>query len=205
MKKLIALCVILSLPALAVVGADVKYVGGTQPGLTAGVSGHLDTTAKSSLIFENGAKKLAIPYESIQSFEYSKEVSRELGVLPTIAVGLLKPRQHRHLFRIVYRIENSNQVAIFEVPKEMPRVLQAVLEARGAHLSSSLKPRGCSGIDLSAPQYSRDTPKTIPDHAARARPPSYDQAGVVGREPAAGIPLTCQSPSPYQGSKRRRR
>lgn len=151
MKKLIALCLILSMPALGVDSANVKYIGGTQAGIAPGVIGHLDTTSDGSLIFEYGANKLAIPYESIQSFDYSKEVAHHLGVLPAIAVGLLKARQHRHIFRVIYRVENSDQAAIFEVPKEMPRVLQAALQAHGAQSSSKPKPCGCSGDRRSTP------------------------------------------------------
>ena len=143
MKRLIALCLILSLPALAAARADVKYVGGTLVGMAPRVAGHFDTTAENSLIFQYGANKLAIPYASIQSFEYSKEVSHHLGVLPAIAVRLLKARQRRHFLRVTYRTENSPQVAIFEVPKQMPRVLTAVLEAHVAHESSAPRPCAC--------------------------------------------------------------
>jgi len=91
----------------------------------------LDTTSEKSLTFETSGKKLLIPYADIQSFEYSTEVTRHLGVLPAIAIGLVKMRRRRHYFRISYRgADNVSQVAIFEVPKHMPRMLRAVLEAR---------------------------------------------------------------------------
>ncbi len=133
MKKFGAFCLLLivSLPALAVEDGQVMYVGGTAPGVTAGVVGRLDTTAETALIFECSGNKLAIPYDTIQSFDYSKEVTRHLGVLPAIAVRTVKMRRHQHFFRISYRDSNQvEQAVVFEVPKHMPRTLQAVLETR---------------------------------------------------------------------------
>ncbi len=68
--------------------------------------------------------------------EYSQQVARHLGVLPAIAVGLVKRRQRRHFLRISYHDESSTaQVAIFEVSKETPHTLLAILEVRA--------PQGC--------------------------------------------------------------
>jgi hypothetical protein len=133
MKRLVAsfLLLALTLPAAAVEDGQAMYSGGTVPALTAGLVGRLDTTSETSLTFEYGSNKLAIPYAAIESFEYSTEVAYHLGVLPAIAVALLKRRERRHFFRISYRDANSvSQVAIFEVPKRMPRTLQSVLQAR---------------------------------------------------------------------------
>lgn len=133
MQKLVAFFLLLTLciPALAVEDGQVMYVGGSAPGVSAGVVGRLDTTADKALIFEYSGNKLAIPYDAIRSFEYSKEVTKHLGVLPAIGVGMLKMRRHQHFFRISYRDSNHvEQVAVFEVPKHMPRILKAVLETR---------------------------------------------------------------------------
>src|SRR5579863_8804560 len=133
------------MPASAAPGAAddwrVKYAGGTVPGMNIGVVGKMDTTSDTSLIFEHAGDKLTIPYASIESFDHAEEVARHLGVLPAIVVGLLKARQHRHFFRISYHGTNDlAQVVVFEVPKQMPRPLQAVLDARAprdAHHSDS--------------------------------------------------------------------
>lgn len=122
---------ILAVPALAVEGSQVMYVGGSATGVVAGTIGNLDMTSETVLIFQSAAGKIEIPYAAIQSFEYSSEVSRHLGVMPAIAVSLLKMRQHRHFFRVSYRDQGDiAQVVIFEVPKGMPRTLKAVLEDR---------------------------------------------------------------------------
>jgi hypothetical protein len=145
MQKFVTLCLLLTLsfPALAVEEGQVVYVGGSAAGVSAGVVGRLDTTAETALIFEYSGNKLAIPYGSIQSFEYSKEVTRHLGVLPAIAVGTLKMRKHQHFFRISYRDSNHvEQAVVFEVPKHMPRTLKAVLQTRAPRACGP-----CAGAD----------------------------------------------------------
>jgi hypothetical protein len=145
---------LLSLSASALDSSHTKYVGGTLPGVTPGVIGRLDTTSDTALIFEHAGKKVEIPYAAIESHKYSKEVARHLGVLPTIAVGLLKVRQHRHFFRISYRVPGAAaaQVLVFEVPKQMPRTLEAILQARAPSTwkpaRPTAKPSGDSSDEL---------------------------------------------------------
>jgi hypothetical protein len=137
-KKLAAFCLLLvmSLPAGAVEGDQVKYMGGTVADLHAGLIGRLDTTSGTMLTYEYAGNKLVIPYAKIDSFEYSVDVARHLGVLPAIAVAPVRKRQRRHFFRISYHDENNvSQVVIFEVPKRMPQTLLAVLQVRA--------PQGC--------------------------------------------------------------
>ncbi len=133
MKRLLTICLLIgfALPLAAVEDEQVMYLGGTGPSLHAGVVGHLDTTSEAALIFDYSGTKLHIPYAAIESFAYSKEVSHHLGVMPAIAVGLLKMRQHSHYFRISYLGADAvSQVVVFEIPKQMPRTLEAVLQAR---------------------------------------------------------------------------
>ena len=134
----LSLLLLFSLQVFALEDGQVRYSGGTAPGMIAGVVGRLDTTSDSSLIFEHAGNKLTIPYSSIESHEYSKEVARHLGVLPAIAVALFNTRQYRHFFRISYRDQNNTkQVAILEVSKHDSRALQAVLDSRSPR---ALKP-----------------------------------------------------------------
>lgn len=144
MKKYVSLFLLLTFTlsaAAAVENDQVMYAGGTVPTVKAGVIGRLDTTTDTALVFEHPAGKLSISYADIQSFAYDKEVTRHLGVLPAVAVGLLKMRQHSHFFRISYHDERGDQVAVFEVSKQMPRVLVAVLASRSP---SACKPSKCS-------------------------------------------------------------
>src|SRR5258706_15645171 len=153
MKSLVAVClmVIVSLPAVAVEDSQVMYVGGTSPGVNAGVVGRLDTASEAALIFEYSGSKLVIPYDVIRSFEYSKEVKRHLGVLPAIAVGLLTKRRHRHFFRISYRDPNNvAQAAVFEVPKQMPRTIAGCPGDAGSANLQGIPPM--CGAELTAMQ-----------------------------------------------------
>lgn len=145
MKKFLAFLsfLIVSLPAFAISGSQVKYVGGTAQNLNPGVTGVLELTSDSALVFQHAGNKLSIPYSSIHSSAYSKDVARHLGILPAIVVSLLRARQHRHFFRISYQDEKGvEEVAIFEVPKAMPQVLSAVLATRAPLKFKSCVPCG---------------------------------------------------------------
>jgi hypothetical protein len=133
MQKLAAICLLLAMPlaTAAVEDGQVMYTGGTVSSLQAGALGRLDTSSEAALSFESSGTKLVIPYARMESFQYIHEVARHLGVLPAIAVGLVKKRQRRHFFQISFRDDsNVSQVAIFEVPKQMPQTLLAVLRTR---------------------------------------------------------------------------
>lgn len=143
MKKLVAICLLLaiSVPAGAVEDGQVRYAGGTVPALQTGVLGRFDTTSETMLSFVYANNNLAIPYASIDSYEYSEQVARHLGVLPAIGVGLVKMRQRRHFLQIDYHDQcNSSQVAVFEVSKYLPQTLLAVLQVRA--------PQGCKPSSL---------------------------------------------------------
>jgi hypothetical protein len=148
MKRFPQFCLFLffSLSAFALEEGYARYVGGTVPGLTSGVIGRLDTTSTTSLTFARAGNKVEIPYTSIESYEYSKDVTRHLGVLPAIAVGLVKMRRHSHYFSISYRTEagGPSQVVVLEVPKDMPRSLQAILQTRAPQA-------GCNRKNAQAP------------------------------------------------------
>jgi hypothetical protein len=146
MKKFVIffLLLIVSLPAVALGDGQVMYVGGTRADMHAGVVGSLDITSETALTFKYTGSTLVIPYASIESVQYSQEVTRHLGVLPAIAVGLLAKRRRRHFFHIAYRdSENVAQVVIFEVPKRIPRTLQAVLQTRAPQTCKQSLP--CAG------------------------------------------------------------
>lgn len=133
MKRIASLCLLLALafPARAVEDGQVIYAGGTAPGMKAGVIGRLNYKSASALSFEFAGNSLVIPYAKIDAFQYHVEVARHLGVLPAMAVALVRKRQRRHFFEINYRDENNlSQVALFEVPKQMPPTLLAVLKLR---------------------------------------------------------------------------
>lgn len=139
---------LVSFPAFAIGRNDVKYLGGTAPGVNRGTIGKLDTTSKVGLVFDYRGGKLIVPYKSIESFRHTSETARHLGVLPSIVTALLKARQKRHLFRISYCDRSLDQdavpqVVILEVPKGMSPSLEAVLDTCAPHRGRSYNYRNC--------------------------------------------------------------
>ncbi len=147
MKKIAVFILILAAgSAGAVEGKQVAYAGGTAAQISAGTIGQLDT--QTALVFVHPGGKLTIPFDRIESFEYTEERARRLGVLPTIAIGLFKRLQRRHFFRLAYRDESDlPQAAVFEVPKQMPEVLNAVLKARVPPKPRRAASSPCGGIE----------------------------------------------------------
>jgi hypothetical protein len=141
LKKLVAtlLTITFAVPMFAFVENDqVEYIGGTVATVAPGTVGKLDTTNEKDLRFVAGAAALNIPYSKIDSYQYTVEVAHHLGVVPTLAIVMLKYRQRRHYFRISYRDdEDKPQSVVLEVSKEMPKAVSAVLEARA--------PKACTG------------------------------------------------------------
>jgi len=145
MKRMVGLCLLLIVPlaTIAIENGQVMYAGGTVAVLKEGAIGKLNTTSPTALSFETSGSRLVIPFANIESYEYSQEVARHLGVLPAIATGLVRHRQKRHFVRIAYKEEdNAKQVAIFEVSKEMPHTLLAILQLRapwGCNLNATAR------------------------------------------------------------------
>jgi hypothetical protein len=110
------------------------YVGGTVPNVTEGQVGRLDTTVDRNLVFEYGSSRVEIPYASMQRYQYTQRLARRMGVAPTIAVGIVKRRQRRHIVEVFFRDASGvNQVAVFEVSKDRAAPVVAVLNARVPH------------------------------------------------------------------------
>ena len=129
-------CIVLFLSGLcvAVENGQVRYLGGTLDNSMVGSVGRLDLSSPGSITYQSGKSHFTIPYEQIVSYQYSENVAHHLGVLPSVAVGLLKHRQRRHVFTIVYQNEQqTKQIAVFEVPKSAAGSVKAVLDAKGVH------------------------------------------------------------------------
>ncbi len=132
----ISLLMLVSIAVVAVEHSQVEYVGGTIQSVKAGAVGELDTASDTILSFQYSGGSLPISYAAIESYEYTQELAHHLGVAPAIAVGLVRKRQRRHFFRISYKDQaNVSQVVVFEVPKQTPNTLLAVLQTRA--------PQGC--------------------------------------------------------------
>jgi hypothetical protein len=122
-----------AVPAFAsgVEGMEVRYLGGTIAGLADGQIGRFNTAAADALVFEHAGGTVAIPYASIQRYQYTQPLARRLGIAATIAVTMVKRRQRLHVIDVYYRDPAGvNQVATFELSKDRGRAVSIVLGAR---------------------------------------------------------------------------
>jgi hypothetical protein len=150
---LFALALLLALasfaqPAFAVEGREVQLRSSTQAAVPIGAVGVLDTTPTDNLVFRSpAAGPLAIPYAGIVEFSYQSVVAHRLGVLGTVAVGLVKRRERKHLISITFRDENQAvQVVSFEVSKGLPDELLNVLRGRARTACERKEYNGCVAV-----------------------------------------------------------
>ena len=129
---LLAFCVLtLSTAASAVDGDQVLYSTGTLSKVRVGTIGRFDLSNNKALTFESSGGNVTVPYAQLEAFTYEMRVARHLGVLPAIAVGLVRYGQHRHFFRFAFKDDAGvSQIAEFEVAKEAPPLLNSLLQQR---------------------------------------------------------------------------
>jgi hypothetical protein len=148
-------------PCFAVEAGQVAYVSGTLT-VPQGSIGELDTTSPEALVFKfagsgSAPGEIDISYKNIGSFEYSTEVAHHLGVLPAVAISLVKRRERKHFFTIRFTDPSDvPQAAIFEVPKGDPPGLLAILRAR-APQACRAQGSNCGGC--SAPMRNCQVPR----------------------------------------------
>jgi hypothetical protein len=112
-------------------GKDVAYVSGTVKGVSEGTAGGLETTLAEALEFRSSAGQFAIPYARIKSYQCREETKFHLGVLPAIAVALVKKRAKVHFVTIVWNDEGDTaEVAKLELSKNGSEALMDLLRAR---------------------------------------------------------------------------
>jgi hypothetical protein len=125
----------LGVRAFAVETGQVAYAGGSL-GLAQGTVGSFDLVSPGALVFKYAgagapAGEVAIEYKKISGFSYSTEVTHHLGVVPAIAVGLVRRRERKHFLTIRFADSTgTGQAVVFEIAKNDPPALLAVLHAR---------------------------------------------------------------------------
>jgi hypothetical protein len=144
----LAICLILSSTVLA--GLDSKkaaYHGGTTkdkdfPGVKDAIEGTLVTADEKALKFEHSLKKTrhvySIPYDNFIDIEYGQKAGRRVGaaIATTILLNpagllLLFSKKRKHFVTIGYKDEEGKeQVAVFELGKDIVRTTLPILEAR---------------------------------------------------------------------------
>jgi len=124
--------------------SDVEYITGTVKGLTEGSIGTVDMSSPEALEFHAGSGQFSIPYSEITTVKCHEENRFRLGVLPAIAVGLLKARSKRHLVTIEWRHADAPpQVVTLDSSKQKARGIAAVLRARAPHACPPGPVQGC--------------------------------------------------------------
>jgi hypothetical protein len=152
MKKIISIvfCLTLLLNTTVLAGLDSKkaaYIGGSTKekdfkSAKKEVEGNLNTSNEQTLNFEytlNKEKKTySIPYSQIIDLEYGQKAGRRVGaaigtavLLGPIGLFLLFSKKRKHYVTIGYKdAEDKEQVAIFELGKDIVRTTLPILEAR---------------------------------------------------------------------------
>jgi hypothetical protein len=152
MKKIVAFSLLLSLVMNSVAWAGIgskkaAYQGGTTkdkdfPGAKEAVEGILNTSDETELRFEcdfNKAKKvITIPYQQIVDIEYGQKAGRRVGaavatavLISPVGLFLLFSKKRKHFVTIGYKDnDGKEQVAVFELGKDIVRTTLAVLETR---------------------------------------------------------------------------
>ena len=127
---LIAISVVASAAAL-VEGDQVLYMAGTMSTVAPGTMGKIDLSSATTMRFVGGNGAIEIPYKNVTKYSVDSEVAHHIGVLPAIAVGLLKARHRQHFLHIAFTDEKGTvQTLEFEISKQMPRMISDLLQAR---------------------------------------------------------------------------
>ena len=148
MKKLIVLAITLSLTtsvfALGLDGKKAAYQGGTEkekyfPGTSKPVEGMLNLKDDKEIKFEfNKTQTYAIPYDKIVDIEYGQKAGRRVGaavatalLISPIGLFMLFSKKRKHFVTIGYKgAEGKDEVAVFELGKDIVRTTLPILEAR---------------------------------------------------------------------------
>src|SRR5579871_3473241 len=106
-------------PAFAVDRMPVIYVNGTVKAAAEDANATLDTSSGDALRLQVGAEQVAIPYANVTAYTYHVENRFRLGVLGTVAVGMLKARSKRHLMMLSWKDDSGTyQTATLEASKD---------------------------------------------------------------------------------------
>lgn len=152
MRKVIAFCLIVSLivPTVAMAGLGsnkAAYQGGTTkdkdfPGANDAVEGYLNTGDENELKFEYSLnhrnQTYSIPYKQFIDIEYGQKAGRRVGasiataiLISPVGLFMLFSKKRKHFITIGYTDSaGKEQVAVFELGKDIIRTTLPILEAR---------------------------------------------------------------------------
>lgn len=128
-------------------GNQAAYQGGTAkdkdfPGAKKEVEGYLDSSSESDLRFECKLNKrnmvYSIPYKQFLDIEYGQKAGRRVGasiatavLISPVGLFMLFSKKRKHFITIGYTdASGKEQVAVFELGKNIVRTTLPILEAR---------------------------------------------------------------------------
>lgn len=130
----------------AIDGDKAAYFGGTFSGFTGAkdpIEGTLDTTNPAALVLTAQDKPykgmaITIPYASIVDLEYGQKAGRRVGaaigttaLLGPIGLVTLFSKKRKHFLTVGYKdAEGMDQVAVFELGKDIVRTTLPIIEKR---------------------------------------------------------------------------
>lgn len=143
----LTLCLILAFvpSAYALGGKKAAYIGGTATDFTGAkknVEGTLNLDNEKELRFDHkfvkGGGTYTIPYDKIIDIEYGHKTGRRVGaavatalLISPVGLFLLFSKKRKHYVTIGYAdAEGKEQVAVFELGKDIVRTTLPILEAR---------------------------------------------------------------------------
>ena len=130
--------------AYATDGMDMTYVSGTVEGMQRGVKGDVETEDAANLVINANGRRVAIPYGKLRSFHCRQEVRYHLGVLPAIAVGLLKARSRVYTVILEWDVDGQEpEVATLELSHRDQESLKDVLRARAHQACGNWRLASC--------------------------------------------------------------
>lgn len=136
-----------SAAAFVLDGQQVAYVNGTVQMLKEGAVGTLDTSSATVLEFKSSAGQFTIPYAGISSYQFREESKFHLGVLPAIAVALVKKRAKVHFVTITWQGDRSvAEVVTLEGSKQDSEGLLTVLHARATWACKAKTKQFCGRV-----------------------------------------------------------
>jgi hypothetical protein len=110
--------------------SGIVYTGGTLPAPAPGASVSLDLTSPEGLTVRAQAGTVRIPWNAITRWGCFRQNKHRLGVLPTIAAGLVAARIHEHYFNVAWTdADGHTQAILLQIPRDLPRTIHVVLEA----------------------------------------------------------------------------
>ncbi len=141
----LCLALIFTPSASALGGKKVAYIGGTAAefkGAKKNIEGTFNLDNEKELEFSHkftkGGGVFAIPYDRIIDIEYGHKTGRRVGaavatalLISPVGLFLLFSKKRKHYLTIGYTdAEGKEQVAVFELGKDMIRTTLPILEAR---------------------------------------------------------------------------